>query len=1083
VTIGLAFLATASTLSQTCEPGTVLWEFEDIPVTTRLALGHDGIVYGANSDGPFAISADTTQASLLWQAPYCGPVNGQPTWVSVDSAGSLVIGMGNRVCKHDPSNGDVDWESDAPGTESFSGVALGSDDAVYAYRQGGLQAWDADGTPRWFSPFSPAGAPGTIHSSPIIDGGTIYARVNGVDGEYYLYAINSDGTQKWRELIEVPRGASYDLAIGRDSNVYVPEYIVGRGVRQCTPDGEWDSVPGPFQQNPLITIDRAGLIHTAYNDHSAREHGFAQFDPDTGLVRKIPGFHYHNAYGGSVIGNSGTVYALYSWRNGPWVPFNHGVAAIDFASFTHPVDWKYETSEGLSYQSVPLIGDHALYLRSLSSRNTYDAVTAICIESSGPAPFGWPMTHHDPQRTGRMAHAISGTVYDDASGDCVLETGEVGIPGVVIVLESLDASPSVRQATLTGSGAEVPTAVSRGDGGYDFDPPTSGRYEVSLSDFSCCWRQSCPENGGTHVVELASTPLTGLDFAVERTVPACQDLAVTVDSENFARQGTETDYTVEWGNWGTAAVGATVALHLDSRLEFVSSDDGVFDGDRTVTWTPGVLDPLVSGRGEVRVRTPMARGVLLASVATVEVASGTDACPASDMMLTFQEVTECDPDRTPCGFVLNCTDNSGNDCAESPPSGPLAISGDFTNQDSSLTESESSAVEDVIVRLTLDPALDISTLRLGASSHPYRFRIVGRELVWTFKDIDLRTSEEDQPKSAGYYSFQIEPHGGLDAGTIISINADIYFDSDPPTSTNTVEMEIQASSAPIAVCPDDITSECDGASAAVATLDGSESYDPDGDPLSYLWTSATCAFDDAAAAVTQATCPLGANTTRLVVDDGQSESEPCEVQVAVEDTMPPGGAITAPPDGLCTRHLVDVEDNFTDVCEEDLTREYEPGPGPTYDEHGDHGVTLTVTDSSGNAGAVSVAFTIDTLPPVVQIHQPTDGTELPESLPFTLVFTASDEDGATGGVLHEVVYLSGCPIYDGVTYGNGDGLLSDETLMLDQAELCRISEMCGFAVLESPEFLVEATDCAGNVGSDSIMRPGTVRLMPGICGQ
>jgi hypothetical protein len=105
----------------------------------------------------------------------------------------------------------------------------------------------------------------------------------------------------------------------------------------------------------------------------------------------------------------------------------------------------------------------------------------------------------------------------------------------------------------------------------------------------------------------------------------------------------------------------------------------------------------------------------------------------------------------------------------------------------------------------------------------------------------------------------------------------------------------------------------------------------------------------------------------------------------------------------------------------------------------------------------------------------------PGVFPSTLSFHASDDGGASGGIVHEVIKIDGCTIYDGDYYGTGNGLLSDDVLTIDLGELCRIAADCGFASLYQPEMRVEATDCGGNVGYDSRTYAGGFTFRPELC--
>ena len=134
---------------------------------------------------------------------------------------------------------------------------------------------------------------------------------------------------------------------------------------------------------------------------------------------------------------------------------------------------------------------------------------------------------------------------------------------------------------------------------------------------------------------------------------------------------------------------------------------------------------------------------------------------------------------------------------------------------------------------------------------------------------------------------------------------------------------------------------------------------------------------------------------------------------------------------------VTVRDDFSDACQPDVSRSYLPTGGPVYHDHGDYDVTLTVMDRSGNAAEANVRFTIDSIAPQVKFLDAPGRQTLPASVPFSVLFESSDEDGAAGAVVHERVLLSTvevtCPLFDGYLDGDGDGLLSDDTLRSEPA--------------------------------------------------
>lgn len=291
----------------------------------------------------------------------------------------------------------------------------------------------------------------------------------------------------------------------------------------------------------------------------------------------------------------------------------------------------------------------------------------------------------------------------------------------------------------------------------------------------------------------------------------------------------------------------------------------------------------------------------------------------------------------------------------------------------------------------------------------------------------------------------------------------------------------RVNAAPIADAGPDQRLECEGDLAATATLDGSGSTDPDGadDLASWAWTVDGDVV--AEGAVASATFPLGSTEVTLTVADRAGATGTDAATIIVEDSIAPAGGIAFPGDGTCHPGDVTIETNFSDACDPDLGIAFDP-PGPTFVEHGDHTVTATATDAVGNGASDTVTFTIDRIAPAVTVLVDDLRWLLPSGRPLASVFASGDDDGAGDGVVHEALELAGCRIYDGATYGDADGLLSDETVVLDLAEVCRLAARCGWTSLESPEFAAEATDCAGNVGRDARVLPGSLALLPGACG-
>lgn len=92
----------------------------------------------------------------------------------------------------------------------------------------------------------------------------------------------------------------------------------------------------------------------------------------------------------------------------------------------------------------------------------------------------------------------------------------------------------------------------------------------------------------------------------------------------------------------------------------------------------------------------------------------------------------------------------------------------------------------VLIKDRIDPALDVKSIRPGASSHPYTWSIAdGEYLTFTFEDIRLPDSSANLAASQGFVTFIIDQQADLPLGTVIENTAAIYFDFNPPIFTNT----------------------------------------------------------------------------------------------------------------------------------------------------------------------------------------------------------------------------------------------------------------------------------------------------------
>lgn len=94
-------------------------------------------------------------------------------------------------------------------------------------------------------------------------------------------------------------------------------------------------------------------------------------------------------------------------------------------------------------------------------------------------------------------------------------------------------------------------------------------------------------------------------------------------------------------------------------------------------------------------------------------------------------------------------------------------------------------IESIVIRDTISPFLDLSTLEMGVSSHAYTWRVYGnRVLEIRFDNIMLSDSTEGPLSSNAFIRYRIAQRANNPNNAVIYNAATLYFDYDPPIVTN-----------------------------------------------------------------------------------------------------------------------------------------------------------------------------------------------------------------------------------------------------------------------------------------------------------
>lgn len=207
------------------------------------------------------------------------------------------------------------------------------------------------------------------------------------------------------------------------------------------------------------------------------------------------------------------------------------------------------------------------------------------------------------------------------------------------------------------------------------------------------------------------------------------------------------------------------------------------------------------------------------------------------------------------------------------------------------------------------------------------------------------------PHFAGTHSFRyrvFDNHnlGSAEATVTIHVNPV----NDPPVADASLDQVVEANA-------------IGGATGIM--LDGSGSYDPDGDVLTYGWTWGGNSVTEVTPTVSLS---LGTTTVTLTVSDGE-HSDTDTVDVSVVDTTPP--LIAAPPDVEVTANTAGGYSGpigmatASDICDASVAI---TNNAPPIFPLCRTVVTWTATDDSGNSSSASQVVTVRPLAVVIDIR-------------------------------------------------------------------------------------------------------------------
>ncbi len=356
-----------------------------------------------------------------------------------------------------------------------------------------------------------------------------------------------------------------------------------------------------------------------------------------------------------------------------------------------------------------------------------------------------------------LGNEVCGEIFNDENGNCVKDTGEQTLPNRMI-----EILPGPRYVT------------SKEDGSYSIYLE-DGNYSFTVLE-NATWINSCPT---PTTINLNGEDTCGVNFGLN-TLCQGTDLEVSSGATAFRRGFKNTIVVNCKNNSSVDATSVILDIELDDELEILSSD---------LQWNSiNYLDSTISYRWEIA-SIPAFSSVTITLIDSVDLyATLGDSLTVSSTIQAFE--TDC--------FMSNNTYSERGEVVGSVDPNDKLVSPSIHNGIADITDEDvlhykirfqnvgNYYASRVIIKDTLSPYLDLSTLEFGTCSHKFSASLEDGILTWMVDDIILPDSSESEELSQGFVSFTVKALKNTPSESLIANRASIQFDYNDEIITNEV---------------------------------------------------------------------------------------------------------------------------------------------------------------------------------------------------------------------------------------------------------------------------------------------------------
>jgi len=363
---------------------------------------------------------------------------------------------------------------------------------------------------------------------------------------------------------------------------------------------------------------------------------------------------------------------------------------------------------------------------------------------------------------------ITGHVFFDINQNCFVDLGEASIQGLKI--------------NVFQGGNLIQQGYTSHTGLFSLDTEL-GTYDYTLDTVEAPYFIACPSGGFHNSVLTASDSLDyGMDFGLQ-----CKpgfDIGVVTVVQNLPRfsPGDTSivitkagDITKLYNLNCSSGISGTVVIDYSGPVQFA----GNFPGSLIPNVTPNTLTYNISDFGNNNLSSDFKFFMYTDTTTTL----GQQVCFNVTVTPSISgDNNTANNSLSHCFAVVNSFDPNNK---EVNPIGDILQGQEWLTYTINFQNTGNAPAQHIVITDTLDANIQEATFAYLGSSHDPFIQVNGNVVIFSFPNINLPDSTNNEPNSHGYVQYKVKIDAGLPIGATIENTAAIYFDFNAPVITNT----------------------------------------------------------------------------------------------------------------------------------------------------------------------------------------------------------------------------------------------------------------------------------------------------------